>query len=198
MKIGCWNVRTLLDREDSGRPERRTALVAKELQRYSIDIAALSETRLADEGSLEEIGSGYIFYWYGKSEEERRESGAGFAIKKEIVPMLEELPSGYNDRIMTLRLPLTNNRYATFISVYAPTMTNSPEVKSSFYENLKSVILNVSKDDKLILLGDLNARVGMDYETWNPLGHYGVGKMNENGMRLLQLCNELDLVIGNT
>jgi len=38
------------------RPERRTALVAKELQCYNIDIAALSVTRLADEGSLKEAG----------------------------------------------------------------------------------------------------------------------------------------------
>ena len=38
------------------RPRRRTALVASELGRYDVDIAALSETRLAGEGSLEEVG----------------------------------------------------------------------------------------------------------------------------------------------
>ena len=42
-----------MDKDDSARPQRRTALVAKELSRYNIDIAALSETRLADEGSLQ-------------------------------------------------------------------------------------------------------------------------------------------------
>ena len=46
-----WNVRTLLDRDSTARPER-TELSAKELARYRIDIAALSETRLADEGIL--------------------------------------------------------------------------------------------------------------------------------------------------
>ena len=36
-----WNVRTLLDREAADRPERRTVLVAMELAKYNIDIAAL-------------------------------------------------------------------------------------------------------------------------------------------------------------
>jgi hypothetical protein len=47
-----WNVRTLLDREYSSRPERRTAFIAKELARYHIDITAMSERRFADEGML--------------------------------------------------------------------------------------------------------------------------------------------------
>ena len=51
LNAAAWNVRTLLDREDSDRPERRTALIARELDRYNIDIAALSETRLAGEGA---------------------------------------------------------------------------------------------------------------------------------------------------
>ena len=60
--IGAWNVRTLLDREDTARPHRRTALVAKELARYRIDIAALSETRCAEEGAICEPEGGYIFF----------------------------------------------------------------------------------------------------------------------------------------
>ena len=40
----------LLDNPSAERPERRTALLA----RYKIDIAALSETRLANEGQLTE------------------------------------------------------------------------------------------------------------------------------------------------
>ena len=64
--VGAWNVRTLLDRSGSDRPERGTALVGKELSRYNIDIAALSETRLADEGQLTEAGCGYTFFWIGR------------------------------------------------------------------------------------------------------------------------------------
>nr|VZI37584.1 unnamed protein product [Spirometra erinaceieuropaei] len=40
----------------SKQPERRTALVARELARYKVDIAALGETRFSKQGQLEEEG----------------------------------------------------------------------------------------------------------------------------------------------
>ena len=40
----------------SDRPQRRTVLVASELGRYGIQIAALSETRFADVGEIKEVG----------------------------------------------------------------------------------------------------------------------------------------------
>ena len=46
LKIDAWNVRTLMDSAGSDRPQRRTALVGRELGRYGKEIAALSETRL--------------------------------------------------------------------------------------------------------------------------------------------------------
>ena len=52
LTIGAWNVRTLIDSSSSERPERRTSLVGRELDRYKVEIAALTETRLAEEGLL--------------------------------------------------------------------------------------------------------------------------------------------------
>src|SRR5579871_1928198 len=138
--FGAWNVRTLLDRTEANRPERRTALVARELGRYNIDIAALSETRLAEEGNLVERGAGYTFFWSGRSKEEKREAGVGFAIKSILVMKLAGPPKGINDRLMVVRLPLKEKRHATIISAYAPTMTNPEDVKEKFYEDLGSII----------------------------------------------------------
>ena len=50
LTIGAWNVRTLMDSADSDRPQHRTALVGRELDRYKVEIAALSEARLAEKG----------------------------------------------------------------------------------------------------------------------------------------------------
>ena len=50
----------MLDREGTSRPERRRALIDRELDRYKVDIAALSETRLADVG--EEHEANYTFF----------------------------------------------------------------------------------------------------------------------------------------
>ena len=90
LTFGQWNVRTLLDREGADRPERRTELVAMELAKYNIDIAALCETRLSKSGSLNDLE--YSFFWSGKPERERREAGVGFGIKKDIITKLTEMP----------------------------------------------------------------------------------------------------------
>ena len=109
----------------SDRPERKTAIVARELKRYYIDIAALSKTRRAraGEGQLTEHGGGYTFFWKGKDEDQSRIHGVGFAIKNHLVDYLDErIPSGINERLMSLRLKLVNDQRATIISAYAPTL----------------------------------------------------------------------------
>ena len=101
---------------------------------------------------------------------------------------------------MTIKLPLLNGRkHATIVSAYAPTMTNEDDVKNKFYEDLHNVLTSVPKGDKLILLGDFNARVGTDTASWSGIiGKHGVGNCNSNGLLLLQTCAEHDLLITNT
>ena len=147
MAIGAWNVRILMDSADSDRPQGRTALVGRELDRYKVEIAVLSETRLAEEGLLKEVGAGYTFFWRGCKKEERREAGVGFNIKSHLVSKLSGLQKGINNRLMTLRLPLSGRRQATIVSAYAPTMTNPDEVKDKFYDDLDSVISATTRTD---------------------------------------------------
>ena len=124
MQFGAWNVRTLMDTMHSNRPERMTTSVAQELSRYTTDIAALSETRFAGTGDLAEVGAGYTFFWSGKAADEPREAGVDFAIRTDLIPKLETLPKGINDRMITTRIPLAGNTHLTPISAYAPMMTH--------------------------------------------------------------------------
>ena len=188
-----------MDRDTSSRPDRRTALIARELSRYNIDIAALSETRLAEEGSLAEPKGGYTFFWRGKAKDEDRIHGVGLAIKTSLCRQLPDLPTPVSERLMKLRFPLNSSRHATVISAYAPTLTSSDEIKDAFYEELNELVKNVPPCDKLILLGDFNARVGTDCNNWKGvLGPHGIGKVNSNGLMLLSFCGENDLTITNT
>ena len=197
--LGAWNVHTLIDNNQANRPQRRTALVGKELGRYNADIAALSKTRLAEEGQLKERGAGYTFFWSGRASNERREAGVGFAVKNELVSKLSSLPQGVNDRLMTLKLPFSEGMQATIISAYAPTMTNPDDIKDKLYEDLHSLTAAVPKLEKLIILGDFNVRVGTDHKTWeNVIGKNGTGHRNSNGPLLLQFCAEHELLITNT
>ena len=180
--------------------QRRTVLIADELARYKIDIAALSETRLADEEELTERSSGYSFFWGGRAPEERREAGVGFTIITSLVSKLACAPKGVNDRLATMRLPLSyGKKFATIVIAYAPTMTNPDKTKDRFYADLDAVISTVPASDKLIILGDFNTRVGGDSSSWEGvLGKHGTGKCNSNGLLLLQTCAKHDLLITHT
>ena len=51
-----------MDSAGSDRPQRRTALAGRELERYKVEIAALSGTCLAEEELLKEVGASYTFF----------------------------------------------------------------------------------------------------------------------------------------
>ena len=174
------NVRTLLDRASSNRPEHQTALVAKELSRYNIDNAALCETRLANSDST--IDNGNKFFWGGRPKTENRDSGVGFAIKNSIVPNLKQDLSPIIDRMMIMRLPFQDKGFVTIITIYAPTITNSGEAKERFYSDSKETIKNVAITDKLAIAGNFYARVGTEAKHWPSVtGTQGTGKCNSNG-----------------
>ena len=125
-------VRTLMNSAGFDRPQRRRTLVGRELYRYKVEMTALSETRLAEKGLLKEVGAGYTFFWSGRKKEDWCEAGVGIAIKSYLISKLSGLPKGINDRLMTLRLPLSGKRHAKIVSANAPTMTNPDEVKDTF------------------------------------------------------------------
>ena len=63
LRIASWNVRTITAglSDDLLQIDAARAIINAELPRLGIDIAALQETRLADNGSLTEMH--YTFFW---------------------------------------------------------------------------------------------------------------------------------------
>ncbi|BHF74305.1 hypothetical protein SprV_0501739000 [Sparganum proliferum] len=167
---------------------------------YNVDIAALSETRFSEQGQLEEVGAGYTFFWSGQPRAERRDASVAFAIRNDIVGRLPCLPQGINDRLLSLRLPLRRGgKFATIISAYAPPMTSPDAARDKFYEDLHALLATVPKADKLVVLGDFNARVGTDYTAWRGVpGLHGLRGSNDNGLLLLRTCAEHRLNLTNT
>ncbi|VDP70623.1 unnamed protein product [Schistosoma curassoni] len=85
------------------------------------------------------------------------------------------------------------------IQCYAPTNDYNEEAKDQFYYRLQSIVEKCPTKDLTILIGDFNAKVGMDntgYE--NIMGRHGLGERNENGERFANLCALNKLVIDCT
>ena len=146
--------------------ERRTAIIARVLKQQDIDFAALSETRLSDESQLTKDGAGHTFYWIGKPEGQPRLAGVGFAVRTSLPDHLASLPIGINEQLMTMRIHLANSRHMTVMSVYAPAVTHSDDAKEEFYEILSRTVSSIPPGDKIMILGDFNARVGQSTIAW--------------------------------
>ena len=103
-----------------------------------------------------------------------------------------------SERIVKIRLRI-KGVWVSVVQVYAPTEDSKEEVKEGFYEQLQTTLREVHRQDKLIVLGDLNARVGRNVGVWGDvIGKQGEVVENGNGKRLLQLCAENELVVANT
>jgi len=173
MRLAAWNVRTLLDNDD--RLERRTAIIAREMERYNIDIAALSETRLSNSTQFEEVGAGYTFFCSGNPEGIMRHGGVGIVIRSALLKTMKSTPCGISPRLMKAEINLEGHT-ATLFSCYAPTLAAAQEDKELIYEQLSYAMEAVPYKHKLFVLGDFNARVGRDYKVWSKvIGRHGIG-----------------------
>ena len=79
------------------------------------------------------------------------------------------------------------------------TFSNLEEVKAKFYLDIEAVMQSIPFEDKIVIMGDFNARVGKDYQTWEGvISRHGYSEENENGYLLLDFCTKNNLVITNT
>ena len=73
----------------------------------------------------------------------------------------------------------------------------SEEGQDEFWNEFTRCVDGLSTRNYVVVLGDLNARVG-DGEVEGVVGKYGVPGENESGKRLLYMCVEQELVVGNS
>ena len=101
-----------------------------------------------------------------------------------------------NDRMISVRFQgkLFN---ITVIQVYAPT-TNAEEAEVEyFYDDLQGLLELTPKKDVLFIIGDWNAKVESQ-EIPGVTGKFVLRVQNEAGQRLIDFCQENELVLANT
>lgn len=108
--------------------------------------------------------------------------GVDLVIKSKLVSHLSELPYGVSDRLMALCFQLLFGYFMTMISVYVLTLVSSGADTDNFCFDFRNILRNVNRDDKVVLIGDFNARVGCDHAAWSS---FGTGKCNRNDLLFL-------------
>ena len=84
----------------------------------------------------------------------------------------------------------------TVIQICAQTSNAEEAEVEWFYEDLQDVLELTPKKDVLFIIGDWNAKVGIQ-ETPGVTGKFDLGVQNEAGQTLIVFCQENALVIAN-
>lgn len=104
-----------------------------------------------------------------------------------------------NEKMISVRLITINikegkeNKEYTLIVGYGPNEDTRKEGKDKFFKELQE-ILDTTKNKIIIILGDLNGRVGNNNRgIESSFGKYGEHTKNHNGERIIEFCLENEL-----
>ncbi|XP_030756972.1 craniofacial development protein 2-like [Sitophilus oryzae] len=184
-RIATWNIKTLYK-------TGKLTTVAIEMRRMGIEVLGLSEVRWPNAG---ECNSDNVVLYYSGCQNGEHQHGVGIMIKKELKQYVANFVP-YNERMMLIQLrtkPINTN----LIQVYAPTADSDEETIEKFYSDLNELTKKLKKHEINVIMGDFNAKVGKG-RIENTVGGFGLGDRNERGERLIEFCQEKDLVIANT
>ena len=186
--VGCWNVQTLYQ---TGRMPQ----LIKEFDNYNLDILGVSEVRWTGTGKRR-LASGHTIVFSGRSDDQHSEGVALLLNRKTEKALLEW--KRFGSRLLKARFHSKCTKLSVLVC-YAPTEDANAEVKDAFYDQLQTAVESVHAHDMLLILGDLNAKVGSDNTgREHVMGKHGIGTINDNGERLADFCEENNLLIGGT
>ncbi|CAF4222130.1 unnamed protein product [Rotaria sp. Silwood2] len=146
-----------------------------------------------------------IYSGHSSSDKTRAAHGVAVCLNKQATTAWENLGSTWeavNERIVMVRLACKPINVAA-IAVYAPINPKNQQMVSTtsdpFYADLQTTLDKVPKGDMVLIIGDFNARIGVQQHTTsrNVVGPHVVDIINESGERLLDFCSLNNVVISN-
>ncbi|PSN47766.1 Craniofacial development protein 2, partial [Blattella germanica] len=148
-----------------------------EISKTNIEILTIQEIRWSGEGTISK--DKYTLFYSG-NKDKAGQAGTGFLVNKK----LKDHISGFipiNERLCKLRYRGKYNN-VTLINSYAPTEEKNDDDKEKFYDDLQKTIDEVPKNDFVIILGDVNAKI----------------VTNRNGEYLCEFATANNLIIMST
>lgn len=183
-RLACWNITSWNGRDQE---------IVNEMKQHKIDICALSETKRKGQGTSRY--DNYILAYSGRAKQDRAQSGVGILLHEKYEQCIESIDY-INDRIIKVSLKI-NHRQTHLISTYTPDISKPIEESETFYQDLQNTIDKLNNTDKIIILGDLNARIGREVIP-GIKQKYNEEITNENGELLIDFCARNELRINNT
>ena len=160
--------------------------------RRKMDVLALSETKMKGIG---EIDLGEVKGRISGVVSGRAREGVAIVLSEWMLNKVVEWKE-VTSRLMWVRVRLGKECWV-FVSAYGPGSERTEEERNEFWNDLTNCVEDLSRRNCVIVLGDLNARVG-DREVEGVVGKFGVPGENVSGEKLLEMCVERELVIGNS
>jgi hypothetical protein len=183
LKIGTWNVRTLLRK---GKLEN----VNREMAKNKLNVLGLSEVRWKEEG---DFMSDEVRVIYSGGKESQR--GVAIILDKETAKRVS-VTRQIDDRLMMVKI-LAKPVDLVIIQVYMPTTDHTDDEVDEMYEKIEELIEEQKGTDHVIVMGDWNAAVG-EGRDGREIGKFGLGKRNERGEKVMEFCKRKELMIANT
>ena len=188
--FGTWNVRSL-------NIPGKLLNVCSEMKDMNIDLLGLAETYWDNTGEFETnmpISDDVYKVLYSGGNKCRK--GVAFIINRKLSARVINWQA-ISERIIMVQINTVPNETQIF-QIYAPT-SDSDEIEiENFYGELQTHLdANKKYGDRIIIMGDCNARVGKIREE-NICGPWGLGEQNCRGERLIDFCKENNLTITNT
>ncbi|XP_039276219.1 uncharacterized protein LOC120349733 [Nilaparvata lugens] len=157
----------------------------------------MSEVKRKGSGRVE-LKDGYMMVYSGVALQSRAKEGVGVVMTPETFNRVSDWQA-VSPRI--LKVDLEMKIRLTFVQVYAPTEDSSVQEKEEFHSTLNAVVEGIyHRGRQVIVGGDMNARIGNDWEhSHGVMGPFaGEQVKNSNGDRLLEFGVDNGLLIGNT
>jgi len=145
-KYTTWNIRGLGEKEEE---------LNKILNENNIKISVITESKKKLQGTKET--EHYMVIYSGVDRHVRGQSGVMIWLPKSISNNIDHY-TFWNNRVIETRLK-PQRGHLTILGVYAPT-EGRDKLNEEFYETLQKILDKVNKNDYIMLIGDMNARVG--------------------------------------